>query len=459
MNKISSLIIWIFVYFLGLVWYLSFLPESNAISYNWLSSFSSYPLISFSWDSYSVTNESSVSTLTWNTDEFFQVFNTVFMIDESDWTGNIVSYVVNWQWNPCSPWRVWWYLSLDWVKPDIIMSVYECVWWSYNTLFTWAIITLDDPFNSYWLDTNTYWFSFQPYFAWWDNPSSPYTAWTYFVWYTIVIYNEYDGKAIYYSVFYQDGEEFKLTSQSRPSYDYYRLDSYHNSSFNTAHYWVWSDGMTYLNTWSGTALNYFFYGTWSDSLMHFFWATGFSWSINTDVPVTPEIDYYANCDSIFTDVWCYIKWFWDMIVDKITWFISWFFPDIEWTGNGSSCITFSGSTASGVVSPISYTWSSKYIQNVVNMISLMLPFPPAEWADICLIWWSGIWSNIYSDADDWVVQIEYWKWITDEMRIPSFWNYTVFDLWIFVIVGFWWMHLLKPQEHKENVTTSNITTK
>jgi len=193
--------------------------------------------------------------------------------------------------------------------------------------------------------------------------------------------------------------------------------------------------------------------------MHFFWATGFSWSINTDVPVTPEIDYYANCDSIFTDVWCYIKWFWDMIVDKITWFISWFFPDIEWTGNGSSCITFSGSTASGVVSPISYTWSSKYIQNVVNMISLMLPFPPAEWADICLIWWSGIWSNIYSDADDWVVQIEYWKWITDEMRIPSFWNYTVFDLWIFVIVGFWWMHLLKPQEHKENVTTSNITTK
>lgn len=206
---------------------------------------------------------------------------------------------------------------------------------------------------------------------------------------------------------------------------------------NDTVYLVNDDGELTNSWYIANSLSQFYLQTWSlfiectaSGCTSDIW--GWSWAV----------DHFAACTS-FLDVGCYVQATWYTVKD----FIFSLFPTIDWTWSSATCVIFSWSTASGLVSPISYSWSSKYIQNIANFLSLMVPVPPPEGTRVCLLWGNDIWKNIYQSWAQ--VNIHYGTYISDSMRIPSFWNLTVFDLMLLVIVWFGWIHLLKPAEHHD----------
>ena len=356
------------------------------------------------------------NTWTLTNDQAYQVNPGWWLVQVSFSGWWLWEYIRDKDWSVLSDWEVIWDLTTwTWSYPDshVICGVFDYIvkvsWWEYGSYFysqnwfiyndeNWYIVNQKEVFtgsNALWIKiSNNAWFS--PKYFWGAY--------------------RYDfNDALNYS-----NEENAFISDMRQNYlkqflTWVTLDT------PDIHYPMW----------------YYFWSKWV-------YIPGWSWTWSTW--------FFGNCTS-FINVWCYIQWLYNATIS----FLWSFFPSIEWTGNSSSCISFSWSTASGVVSPVSYSWSNSYLQNVVNLFSLAMPLPPPEWSDVCLLWWSDIWWNIYSWANDGIVQMEYWKYIDDDMKIESFWNLTVFDLFVLVIVWFCWLHILSPKNGSQ--TDIQVVTK
>lgn len=181
-----------------------------------------------------------------------------------------------------------------------------------------------------------------------------------------------------------------------------------------------------------------------DSLPTFLGATGatVTWSEVDDQwgPATGSwTDYFVDCTS-FLDVWCYIKW----VVNKVSDFISWLFPNISWSWQASTCVNTENTWS--LTSSIAYTGSSVYIQNIVNLFSLMMPLPPPNNSEVCLIWWSEIWDDIIW-SHSWKITIQYAKYIPENWKINWMWM-SFIDLFMLILVAFAWLHILKPNNNQ-----------
>lgn len=171
------------------------------------------------------------------------------------------------------------------------------------------------------------------------------------------------------------------------------------------------------STWINTYASTYFWAT--DSV--YFWSGYVDPWFSTGSTGTwgTSIDYFADCTS-FLDVWCYIQAFYHSIKDSIYSFFASIFPSVSFSGSSSTC-------ASGATSWF-WSWivSVPYFQKVLNMFSLIIPFPPAEWEYYCS--YSNAYSPMtYRRQSNWLV---FWA---SNTNIPDSPNW--FDLFIILILS------------------------
>lgn len=132
-----------------------------------------------------------------------------------------------------------------------------------------------------------------------------------------------------------------------------------NSSYLTNWYW-WSS--TYYVAWGITTTSSWW---WSGTTSSWFWS------------------YYSSCTS-FIDVGCYISGtatrFADAWIDAKNTVIDWIFPDINFNGLSSTCLTGSGNlSVSGSLS------SLPFMQKFVNIFAVAIPIAPLQDSQVCTI--------------------------------------------------------------------------
>lgn len=185
-------------------------------------------------------------------------------------------------------------------------------------------------------------------------------------------------------------------------------------------WWTWS--LQYV--WWNTLPMHFWYSIQDNTYST--WWTDEPWS---------QTDYFEDCGS-FLDVWCYVSGFFDWIVDKITGFFDYLFPDISFNWSFNSCWTFDDSEA---------IW---LFQRFANIIAFINPFPPEETIEICTIYWPKTISYQVFIPDNNFFK-EWIPWVLPEMEdidLRMIYGQTPIDL----IVILWMLSVILYQRSKHD---------
>lgn len=316
-----------------------------------------------------------------------------------------------------------WYVYLNIKKADWSYATWNITpnlstlnsWGSHPTDFVFcSVIDTQQifPWNALWLDTWSFFYSYQYWL---------YNSWTlilndklYLTWTTEFWLKMYWDWNLYWSTrgwARRDPYPWTYTYSWYLQYPSYNAIDFKNISIKRQK--IISAFLTWTTEtiWDvRIPLGYIYGSTWVMWIDVIWWGWG-GWT-----------DYFAKCTS-FIDVWCYVKATWLTVQN---WLLS-FFPDINWTWQSYSC------TSTGSMSPIWYSWSSHFIQNVVNFLAIISPFPPSEWNNVCLVWgtlWDGmLWSS------GWIEVIHYQHMVHEESKMSNW--YTFFDVFIIIIIWMW----------------------
>jgi hypothetical protein len=77
---------------------------------------------------------------------------------------------------------------------------------------------------------------------------------------------------------------------------------------------------------------------------------------------------------------------------------------------------------------------------------LMMPLPPPDNSNVCLIWWWDLWDDIVGSSGG-IIQVHYAKYVTNQARLHGIWI-DVINLFILILVAFAWLHILKPNNNQ-----------
>ena len=196
-----------------------------------------------------------------------------------------------------------------------------------------------------------------------------------------------------------------------PNAVYYRFNDQ-----TTTILWSYSWSTTYHVNWISN-----FYNWWNIVAVTSTGSTGWGntwWSGSI---------YYEDC-GWFSDVWCYVKWFWNFIYASISWLFDIFLPDISFSWSFDSCGSYDTNTGS-------------IMQKFANVIAIVNPIPIEDWWSVCTIWWAKTieYSMLVPEQNFFE---KYIPWQIPELEISLFmyWEQTLWDLitiFVFITIIFY----------------------